>query len=538
MTLLLLVNRTRVSRLREAVLRSRALALVIAAPLVLGLLAFMPAVLSRALGGGGESLRQTLTAVSFRMFATAPLTGSGPGTWAARRASFTQPGETDYYIPHAHNVYAQVFAELGIVGVAATVVVVACLAWLIWSGLRRTGAVTRPMAIAAVFGLVFLGFQQLVDSHMNLLSVLFGVAIPIAWLDAKSPKPIPLPFGLQVPRLAFPAAGGLKFIAILGATAFLVWSNVKALDSQRIAEFAAQENWPAAYEVASRLAADDPGITAYHFVLGLSAARVGEIAQASRELELAATKDDFPQGWLNVAAVRLESGDLTGTREAIDRALRLGRQDVAIVFPSGVILLKLGDDAEAIRAFVGALALTPSLASDPYWRQPSVSGLATQVFDQAIARSGAGSAFEIALLTGRTDQASQTAARLDPAQHAFLDQVLRAWNGANHAYEAVRARAAANPNDTQALAWSARLAHRSGDFALSESYRRQLDLMNVFTAIGNGMDLRVAPNGGTSYSEGQPQPGLNNGWSYGVFTYLRQIPVDIFVPGVPHLVLQ
>ena len=57
------------------------------------------------------------------MFADSPLLGLGPGTWAARRIAYTEPGELDFVTPHAHDVYLQTAAELGIVGLAVGVIV-------------------------------------------------------------------------------------------------------------------------------------------------------------------------------------------------------------------------------------------------------------------------------------------------------------------------------------------------------------------------------------------------------------------------------
>ena len=56
------------------------------------------------------------------------MTGAGPGMWAASRIAYTLPSEGDEYVPLAHNLYLQTLGELGLVGLAAGVLVVAHVA--------------------------------------------------------------------------------------------------------------------------------------------------------------------------------------------------------------------------------------------------------------------------------------------------------------------------------------------------------------------------------------------------------------------------
>lgn len=74
-------------------------------------------------GAGGEAVRAGYWAAAVRMFEESPLVGTGPGTWVSQRIAYTLNTETDYYIPHAHNIYVQTLAELGVIGVLAGAVV-------------------------------------------------------------------------------------------------------------------------------------------------------------------------------------------------------------------------------------------------------------------------------------------------------------------------------------------------------------------------------------------------------------------------------
>ena len=104
----------------------------------------------RSCGGWGPpatvAARHYFT-VALRMFSEAPLLGTGPGTWAVQRAAYTEPSEFDCYIPHAHDVYLQTLAELGIVGLLAGALALPAVAWLILRGLR--GEATSASAAGA-----------------------------------------------------------------------------------------------------------------------------------------------------------------------------------------------------------------------------------------------------------------------------------------------------------------------------------------------------------------------------------------------------
>jgi hypothetical protein len=70
---------------------------------VLAVATLAPAVLRRVTEGG-EDLRLGFIVAAVRMFADAPLLGTGPGTWVVQRIRYTVAPETDYYIPHAHDI--------------------------------------------------------------------------------------------------------------------------------------------------------------------------------------------------------------------------------------------------------------------------------------------------------------------------------------------------------------------------------------------------------------------------------------------------
>ena len=135
-----------------------------------------PAVLRRA-SEGGEDLRLSYVAIALRMFQESPVVGTGLGTWVVQRIAYTVPPEIDYYIPHAHNVYAQTLAEQGVVGAIAGLLVVVWLAWLVRDAIRSEGT-RRQVGVATAIGLMYFAAHQALDFNVNLPSVLFALALP------------------------------------------------------------------------------------------------------------------------------------------------------------------------------------------------------------------------------------------------------------------------------------------------------------------------------------------------------------------------
>ncbi len=127
---------------------------VVVAALVLG-----PTLLDRLLNSG-DGGRPSYWAAAWRMFEDAPLTGLGPGAWAARRLAYLESGEVDFSVPHAHNVYLQTAAELGVVGLAAGVIAGLAVGWLIYRALRSGDGLRTTWAWAVLFGATYLAVVE------------------------------------------------------------------------------------------------------------------------------------------------------------------------------------------------------------------------------------------------------------------------------------------------------------------------------------------------------------------------------------------
>ncbi len=487
-----------------------------------------PAVLSRA-QSGGEALRASYYAAAWRMGLDSPLVGSGPGMWVSQRVAYTPAPETDYYIPHAHDVYLQTFAESGVLGLVAGVVAVSCLLWLIARAVRSGDPVRRRYGWCVLFASVYFGAHQLLDFYPNMPAALFAFALPIAWLDAASDRML-LP---DRPSARLRRLGGAMFAGLVVASvAVLAWSEVSAVRLDEAVNRANRSDWAAARGPAEDAVRLDPSMPPNQLVLGLAAARAGDVDAAERAFAAAAAADDLPTAWLDLAAVQATRGSDGAARESLRRALRLGIQQPAVAFAAGDLYARLGDRASARDGFVAAIRGLPSLAGDPYWTATDDRSAAwPQTLDEALGGMPPETGFDAALSAGDADRARGIAATIaDPGGRSRALTVIDGWTGSDPAWADLQTLASENPLDLTTLIWTARVAEHRGDHASAERYRAWIDVV-LGGAGATGREVRVGPTTG----DAEDVAGIASMY-YGHYTYRRPTPWDQLVVGLPTLV--
>jgi O-antigen ligase len=163
-------------------------------PLILGLAAVVLAAGAvLAVGGGTADTAVSLTEArltiaspdraaaaraALRIAAERPLTGTGPDravlTWVENSRRVTSR--------YVHNEYLQVLAELGFIGLALLVVLLASLAWTVWRG--RPHAPSTAIWAGAAAGLAALAIHSALDFLWHLPAiplagaVLAGLVLP------------------------------------------------------------------------------------------------------------------------------------------------------------------------------------------------------------------------------------------------------------------------------------------------------------------------------------------------------------------------
>lgn len=496
-----------------------------------------PAILRRVASGGEEN-RLTFVRVALELFAESPVVGGGPGSWVIERLPLTRADEIDEYIPHAHNLYAQTLGELGIVGALAGLFVVATLVLLLRDGIRSALQTRRRWAWLTLFGWAYFAAHQLLDFYPNMPAVLFAAALPVAYLDATSAPGTRLwhlPAAIRVPgipsrirRASMPAALAFMTVAIAG----LGLQEIPALQHDTAVNRALAGDWAGADAPARVAAAEDPDISPYLFTAGLTASRAGDHLAAAGYFAQVAHRDDFPEAWLNLAAEQVTQNQSAEAEASIRAALRLGRQRPAVAMPAGDLALRIGKPELAIEAFAAAIAVTPSLAGDPWWTgDPARSKALAVALPMAAAAMPAGGRWEVYLMAGDVSEATQLATESGDPQHTRT--IVNAWNGDAAALSQVVSACDADPLDVPSLRWCARLEAHAGYPDAASRFRYMVNVVSA-GSYRAAAELRVNPSPPTVRPVFDGGPAI----AWGTYTYRRATTWDVLVPGLLRLNLE
>jgi O-antigen ligase/tetratricopeptide (TPR) repeat protein len=511
-------------------LRSRWAAVAAVGAVVLLVTAGALAAMSGRLTLTDDGYRAGYWEASVRIIATAPMTGAGPGTWQVLRAANTPDTAPDLYIPHAHNLYLQTLAEFGLVGILAGVVLVASVTFLVGRAVRSADRQRRRVGYAALFAIVLLAVQHVGDVLVNVPALLFAMALPIAWLDATAlPEP--------VDGTADRASGarwrlGLLPLVMAVATAGILVGLGRVESVTDSADYgvaaADRDDWTEATRRFEEAADADPGLIAYQFQLGVSAANIVDLETAEAALAAAAAADDYPYAWLNLASVRLQRGDTSGARQALERAERLGLQRTAVAVAAGWLRQQLSDSQAALQDYAAAIILIPTLAADPFWASPSgPPGGMGAILPLVAQQATPSTMLHVDLVLGRLDRARADAAALAGMDPTLYPLVVPAWEGDPTAWAALQAEADRRPPSSPAASWARLIAAHLEDQDAVERYGRWLHVVNS------------GPIGTVRIVLGSAQPTLTKGMLdvYGSL-YRRPIIAAQVVRQLPQVVLQ
>ncbi len=483
-------------------------------------LAFKPAIVSRVAEHAADT-RTAFYVSALRMFADQPMTGLGPGTWTVERIRYTVAPEADYYIPHAHNIFLQTLAELGIAGALAGFVMLVAIGVLVWRGARSSDPLQRRLAWAVLAGTVYLGAHQLFDFYPNMPAIGFVLALAVARLDASATG---APRASQ-PRVPFVAVGTAIVLGALVAGSWLARAEGAATDGVKATLAANAGDWDSAYARAQAALDVDPDMPPYLFTAGLAAAHLGDLATARDLIRRSAEIDDFPTAWVDLARVEADLGNPQAARAAVSAAMRLGYQQPQIALAAADLYLNLRDRGAAVRAATSALIAAPGLAGDPIWRSAPWSPLRDEILQATFAAGPPDTAYLAALSADRFDEARTLVAAIPETERTVPRLMVEAWNGDRLAFDELHALAVENPIDQGVVAlcrWVAgvaTMAHPASPWTCDRA-----GWSPVFTVIA------VAPPPISRVA----LPGPNSSWHF-QYVYRRTSPIDELVPGLPHL---
>jgi tetratricopeptide (TPR) repeat protein len=319
--------------------------------------------------------RADMRRVGVEVFLARPLTGAGPGLYAALYAE--HEGRHPFAAVHSHNLAVQIAADCGLAGLIGAGVLLAAAALLLLRQFRRRGpdgwgVVAAAVATGSLASFLVFGLADAPQLFPESLLVLAAAALP-----AVRAAPVPTA-AFRVPLARVRA--WLPALIVVAVVAVLVpawWRGDRAAAAhQRSVRAVPAGHHDAAVAAARAAVQRDPGMAAYQFQLGAAlGARYRERgdtadrADAIRALERGlALEPRIGAAWVDLAALRLDAGDRAGARAAAERLRPLAGRDTLLALAYAVLVQHTGTPDEAIETYAGLLALNPTLAQTAFWQ--------------------------------------------------------------------------------------------------------------------------------------------------------------------------
>jgi tetratricopeptide (TPR) repeat protein len=513
----------------------RRLAAMAAIVIMLFAVAAGPGIAARFIESGRAAERVSLVVVSARMLVGAPVTGTGPGTWADQRIANTVTPETDAYVANPGSGWLTAIVETGVVGLAALAFAAASVLVLARSALADADPARRRWGIAALAAMVYVGAHQLLGV-LTLPAALALLAVPVAWLDATEQRPMfVLPERLEA---AVADAGELGRRVVLGAglaaLAVAILSTGlgerSAMDMDQARSSVEANDWAGALRPLANAAASDPELPAALLPLGLAQARAGDAAGALATFAQLAETEDLPVAWMNRAWLEAAIGDDVAARRSINGAMRLGYQQPQLAFAAGLVNEQLGDLLESTRWYVEALVLEPRLAGSGFWRSGDRAARWDPIREAVLGRLTPAEAADFWLALDDVEAAAAAIIAMPAGEaRALLERVIAAWSGEPGARDALAQYARDHADDVEAVAWSARVASHAGDTDAARRYREWAATVAGGPPVPDTeLTIELPP-----ISAG-PKAGLTS-LDWGAVTYGRPTPASQLLPDMPQL---
>jgi tetratricopeptide (TPR) repeat protein len=498
---------------------------VVAAPLVLNRFA-----------QGGDSLRLDLWRSAMTIFAEHPLLGGGPGTWVQLKVEANPQGGANLILHHAHNLYVQAAAELGIVGIAALGVLAAAIAVRLGRGIRHPDL--GPQAIAATAGLMaFLG-QSLVDNFANLPYICLTIMLPLAWVDGgllaaeRDAGRRPGDPGANA-RRAQTRIGHRIETALLGGCLAALLVVTPTLARINDAAGAAGRGDGAlvtqpeqALDAYSEALAIDPDFTLYRLERSGALARVGRLQEARSELEAVIRVDPVGINLISLASLDLMLQDEDAAREHISRALEQAPYELPVVLNAGLMAERLGDRELAVEQLAVAVALRPAIAALPLLSDETRLPPKSDIIARARSISAPEDAALILAYAGdpAAARAEIEARPASPTRDVLLAAIIWLGGDLDEAVERLEGMIRRNPLDYTAAGWLAGILQAEGDRRAGQ-YLRLVRLVqgDVGPAIAHSVTARVA-------SASETPLGVPGYYPWAV--YIRPFGPTVLAPGL------
>ena len=467
--------------------RTRAVArATVVAALALAAAAGYVLIASRSLDEGRFSAYQS----AITRFASAPLTGTGPGTYGALRMGDPVDVLSHLVFPDAHNLILTAAADSGVIGVAGLVLAVG----LYGIAIRRHWAVeagNRPIILASALGLGIVGLHAMVDVVFALVGLVL-MALACLAIASSPMSPAGADDRQQRRGLVIPLIGGLALFLV---TSIVVIRGEVTTD---LLAHAADSTNPASVAAATEATNTSPDRAPAWWTRMVTADASGDstgaIASARRLLQL----EGFGQQWLELAILADRSGDRQLAADAVEKATSQTPIDPVVELNAIILESSLGETSAVDRAAQGLLAAQPDIETvadgGPQVLQTAIARNRSNVATDLLEAGNTSAAFLVSLSGDDSTLASELVdhvRQLDPPTAIYWSQLARAWFGDEGARADLDRMALADPRP-DAILWSWRLAARACEDQPTRMWQRALELKSGVTPSAP-TSLGVAP---------------------------------------------
>jgi hypothetical protein len=252
------------------------------------------------------------------------------GYGIARLRYTTSSAKTD----QAHSYLVQTFADLGLIGLALTLALLA--AWVRaaarplslrarWQSLTPAQVEERQGLVALAVIVVVFGVQSMLDFTFFFPGVTIPALLCAGWLAGRGPLLSPVGWRRERGTIRDRPGAGLLvtlLVAAMLAGAWIVWQPLRSANALSTAEAATSNS--VAFAAAASSAGNDPLSIEPLLVLSSLYQGVKDNSAARAELVKATQRQpDNPETWVWLGNFDLKTGDLSGATATMGHVLRL-----------------------------------------------------------------------------------------------------------------------------------------------------------------------------------------------------------------------
>lgn len=283
-----------------------------------------------SIGGRTTDLRTGIWQPAAELFRESPLVGHGLNSFGRELPRFWSAPPQKVH-NHAHNIFLQIGAELGILGLlalAATIVLSVHAMIRRWHESNRAEQVERAGAFAAS---IAFGLHHLTDmTTMNPAIAVIGVVVLVHALAPDVQRPLPL----VSPRIRASLLSALALTLVFSA----IWANVQFDRYAVVIAYAIKtDDYRGAATQLEVVASQNPYLVSTYKELGFlygMAANEGDLEAAQRGIvafeRFVAAEPYIASEWMNLGALYWQVGDHDRALRAMDRAVSLAPQSTAL----------------------------------------------------------------------------------------------------------------------------------------------------------------------------------------------------------------